>query len=90
MSNAYNESGAQVVTAGVMEIKTGRILAMSTYPSFNPNERNISTFNNYFLEGTIECGSVFKPFIYADSIEEGKYDHNAYYNSGMYLSLIHI
>jgi penicillin-binding protein 2B len=84
MSNAYNESGAQVVTAGVMEIKTGRILAMSIYPSFNPNERNISTFNNYFLEGTIECGSVFKPFIYADSIEEGKYDHNAYYNSGMY------
>ena len=84
MSNAYSESGAEVVTAGVMEIKTGKILAMSTYPSFNPNERNISTFNNYFLEGTIECGSVFKPFIYADSIEEGKYDHNAYYNSGSY------
>ena len=54
MSNAYSESGAEVVTAGVMEIKTGKILAMSTYPSFNPNERNISTFNNYFLEGTIE------------------------------------
>ena len=84
MSNAYSESGAEVVTAGVMEIKTGKILAMSTYPSFNPNERNISTFNNYFLEGTIECGSVFKPFIYADSIEEGKYDHSAYYNSGSY------
>ena len=42
MSNAYSESGAEVVTAGVMEIKTGKILAMSTYPSFNPNERNIS------------------------------------------------
>lgn len=41
MSNAYSESGAEVVTAGVMEIKTGKILAMSTYPSFNPNERNI-------------------------------------------------
>lgn len=33
MSNAYSESGAEVVTAGVMEIKTGKILAMSTYPS---------------------------------------------------------
>ncbi len=39
MSNAYSESGAEVVTAGVMEIKPGKILAMSTYPSFNPNER---------------------------------------------------
>lgn len=84
MANAYQESKAEIVSCGVMEVKTGRILAMSTYPSFNPNDRDMSSFNNYFLEGTLECGSVFKPFIYADSIEEGKYDGNAYYQSGKY------
>lgn len=84
LSKAYQESGAEVVSCAVMEVKTGKILAMSSYPSFNPNERNISSYNNYFLEGTLECGSVFKPFVYADAIEEGNYNHNATYNSGKY------
>ncbi|RHM60606.1 MULTISPECIES: penicillin-binding protein [Coprobacillaceae] len=84
MSKAYQETHAQVATCAVMEVKTGKILAMSSYPSFNPNERNISTYNNFFLEGTMECGSVFKPFIYTDSINEGKYSHSATYVSGRY------
>lgn len=84
LANLATSTKAELASCAVMEVKTGKILAMSTYPSFNPNERNISSFNNYFLNGTLECGSVFKPFIYADSIEEGKYSHEATYESGSY------
>lgn len=84
LSQLSSQTEAEVASCAIMEVKTGKILAMSSYPSFNPNERNISTFSNFFLQGTMECGSVFKPFIYATSIEEGKYDHNATYQSGTY------
>lgn len=84
LSNLYTQTEAEVASCAIMEVKTGRILAMSSYPSFNPNERNITAYNNFFLQGTMECGSVFKPFVYATSIEEGKYNHNATYQSGKY------
>lgn len=84
LSDLLTQTEAEVASCAIMEVKTGRILAMSSYPSFNPNERNITNFSNFFLQGTMECGSVFKPFIYATSIEEGKYDHNATYQSGSY------
>ena len=84
LANLATETKAELASCAVMEVKTGRILAMSSYPSFNPNERNINSFSNYFLNGTLECGSVFKPFIYATSIDEGKYNHEATYQSGAY------
>lgn len=84
LSDLLTKTEGELASCAIMEVKTGKILAMSSYPSFNPNEKNISTFSNFFLQGTMECGSVFKPFVYATSIEEGKYDHNATYNSGSY------
>lgn len=84
LAKLVTDTKGELASCAVMEVKTGKILAMSTYPSFNPNERNINTFSNYFLNGTLECGSVFKPFIYATSIEEGKYSHEATYQSGSY------
>ena len=84
LANLATETKAELASCAIMEVKTGKILAMSSYPSFNPNERNISSFHNYFLNGTLECGSVFKPFVYATSIEEGKYSHEATCQSGTY------
>lgn len=84
LSDLLTKTEGELASCAIMEVKTGKILAMSSYPSFNPNEKNISTFSNFFLQGTMECGSVFKPFVYATSIEEGKYDHSATYNSGTY------
>lgn len=84
LSDLLTKTEGEVASCAIMEVKTGKILAMSSYPSFNPNEKNISNFSNFFLQGTMECGSVFKPFVYATSIEEGKYDHNATFQSGSY------
>ena len=67
-----------------MEAKTGKILALSSYPSFNPNERNIEDYKNFFFDTAYECGSVFKSFVYASSIESGLYNGAATYESGKY------
>lgn len=55
---------------------TGEILAMATYPSFNPNEysdvEDISVFRNSLLSGEYECGSVFKPITMAIGLDTDK------------------
>lgn len=78
------ETGADKATAAIMEAKTGKILAISNYPSFDPNSRDIADYNDFFLDTPFECGSVFKPFVYSNVIDDGKYNGNATYTSGTY------
>lgn len=78
------ETGAGKATAAIMEAKTGKILAISNYPSFDPNNRDIEDYNDFFLDTPFECGSVFKPFVYSNIIDDGKYNGSATYTSGTY------
>lgn len=75
---------AKKASCVIMEAKTGKILALSSYPSFNPNERKIDDYKNFFFDTAYECGSVFKSFVYASSIESGLYNGTATYESGKY------
>jgi len=60
----------------VMEPKTGKILAMASYPDFNPNEygitEDIANFMNPSVNLAYESGSVFKPFTLAMGIDMKK------------------
>lgn len=60
----------------IMDPKTGAIMAMATYPTFDPNQyakaENPSVFNNQVTLGAYEPGSIFKPFTLAAAINEGK------------------
>lgn len=60
----------------VLDPATGKIAAMANYPNFNPNqyskEKNIAIFQNSAVQKLFECGSVFKPFIMAMGLNEGK------------------
>ncbi|OGF31166.1 hypothetical protein A2300_02450 [Candidatus Falkowbacteria bacterium RIFOXYB2_FULL_35_7] len=60
----------------VMNPKTGAIIAMCSYPDFDPNEYNkvedISVFNNSALLASYEPGSVFKPVTMAAALDTGK------------------
>jgi len=58
----------------VMEVDTGKILAWGQYPSFDPNELEISDYNNYGSQYAYEPGSVMKSFIYAAAIDTGYYN----------------
>lgn len=75
---------AEYGTVAIMEADTGKILAMSNYPSFDPNVREIETYTSFFTNTAYECGSVFKPFVYASSIEQGLFPTNQLFTSGTY------
>ena len=58
----------------VADPQTGEILAMASYPTYNPNERvaNFEARQNLAVQSAIEPGSVFKVFTIASAIEEHK------------------
>lgn len=67
--------GALSGTVIVMEPKTGRILAMSSYPAYDPlNYAKFSTdlYKNPAVAETFEPGSIMKPLIMAAAINENK------------------
>ena len=57
----------------VMEVNSGKILAMGQTPSFNPNDKNITEYSNYISQLPYEAGSTMKVFTYAAAIESGNY-----------------
>lgn len=68
---AKSKSGFAVVT----DPHTGRILALSNYPTFDPNaigQIKIEHTRNYAILDSFEPGSVMKPFVVATAIEQKK------------------
>ncbi|MCC7356182.1 MAG: penicillin-binding protein 2 [Candidatus Doudnabacteria bacterium] len=80
VENNQADSGSIVV----MDPKTGAIMAMASYPNFDPNEygktTEVSNFNNLNTVGNYEPGSVFKAFTMAAAIDQGKVTPNTTYN----------
>lgn len=76
----FSAEGASVI---VMDPKTGKILAMSNQPSFNPNEysqtEDISRFLNPSVSQPYESGSVFKAFTEAIGLDDGKINPDTTY-----------
>src|SRR5574343_304478 len=61
-------------TAVVLDVKTGELLAMVNYPSYNPNSReNIppARRRNAAVTDVLEPGSTMKPFTVAAALENG-------------------
>lgn len=64
--------GAQAASGIIMDPKSGGILAMSGYPSFNPgnyNEFSNDLYLNPMISSAYEPGSTFKPLIMAAAID---------------------
>lgn len=68
----------------VMDAKTGAILATSTHPSFDPNKRNITNYLDLLVSSPYEPGSTMKTFTYMAAMENGVYNGNETYESGVY------
>lgn len=75
---------ADKATCAIMEAKTGRILGISNYPSFDPNKRDFENYFDLFLNEPVEPGSVFKSFVYANALSDGKLNLEENYQSGKY------
>lgn len=77
--NTYNP---EWMTISVMDAKTGDILGTSSTPSFDPNVRNITNYENILTSLPFEPGSTMKTYTYMCAMEKGIYDGNATFNSG--------
>ncbi len=65
---------AKTCTAVVMDPRTGAILAMASYPHFNPNDYgyyDLSLWKNLAVTDSFEPGSVFKVILAASALESG-------------------
>ena len=77
MWGTYEKNHAQGVTGLVMDVRTGAILAMATYPSFDANAYSTTDpalFTNPAVSRQYEPGSVMKAFTIAAALDAGAID----------------
>ncbi len=76
LKNAVARHGADGGALVVMEVQTGKLLAVCGQPDFDPNDyaktENPSAFNNPVVFGAYEPGSVFKAITMASALDAGK------------------
>lgn len=84
LHQAGEEASFDWFTMVVADAKTGKILAMSTSPSFDPNKRNMTRYLDQTVSSPYEPGSTMKTFTYMAAMENGVYDGNETFRSGVY------
>jgi cell division protein FtsI/penicillin-binding protein 2 len=73
LKEGIEKYGASGGMAAVIDPKTGGILAMSSYPTYDPRkyqEYSDTLYRNPFLSDTYEPGSTFKPLVMASALNE--------------------
>lgn len=84
IKEAQNTYSPEWITISVMDAKTGDILGTSSTPSFDPNVRNITNYENIFTSIPFEPGSTMKTYTYMCAMENGIYDGEATFESGTF------
>jgi len=86
LSNLITKFNAEGGSAIVEDPKSGKILAMASFPGFNPNDYGkypIKSFLNPVVESVYEPGSIFKVVTMAIGIDSGSITpETTYYDSG--------
>ena len=74
LAESIKKSNAKSGSAIVLDNNTGEILAMASYPSYNPNSPSRRVQKNRALLDAYEPGSVMKPIAMASAIDKGLID----------------
>lgn len=79
-----NEYGPEWMILTAMDAKTGKILGTASSPSFDPNLRDITNYENPLVSYVYEPGSTMKTYTYMCAMEKGTYNGSSTYVSGNY------
>lgn len=85
LADSVASNKAKSASAVVVDVRTGEILALANYPTFDPNDR--STFKglalrNRVLTDTFEPGSTLKPFTMGLALDLGRITLDTQINTG--------
>jgi cell division protein FtsI (penicillin-binding protein 3) len=72
IKEAVQKFNAKAGAAVVLDVKTGEVLALANYPTYNPNDRRVLTgdqLRNRVITDTFEPGSTLKPFTVALALD---------------------
>lgn len=73
LKNALDKFSAEGASGLVLDPKTGAVLAMASWPSYDPNKynevKNVSAFLNPNIQLVFEPGSIFKPITMAAALD---------------------
>ncbi|NWK77570.1 penicillin-binding protein 2 [Aquitalea sp. LB_tupeE] len=85
---AVEENKAKAGSVVVLDAKTGELLALANYPSFNPNNRTGTTpemLRNRAVIDLFEPGSTMKPLSISLALEHGKTTVNSVLDTHTYM-----
>lgn len=74
LDNAVAWNKAESGAAVLINVQTGEILSMASFPDFNPNNREGSTLNDFrnrAISDTFEPGSTVKPLVLMTALHQG-------------------
>ena len=74
------------ISVMLADAKTGAILASGTLPSFDPNVKDIKSYLNLNTSVPYEPGSTMKIYSYMAAMEEGVYNGDEKYKSGIFVA----
>ncbi len=85
LEKAVKASASHAGMAIVLDQKTGEILALANYPTFDPNRLetiNANNLSNRGIQGMYAPGSVFKLITYSSAFEKGFISPNSSIDAG--------
>lgn len=84
LATATLRHGADHGALIILEPATGAVIALCSYPDFDPNEygksKDLNDFNNVGIFHAYEPGSVFKPITVAMGIDTGRFEPETTFN----------
>lgn len=79
---SFQKNKPEWLITAVMDAKTGAILGTTSYPSFDPNKKDIKNYMNPLVSYAFEPGSTMKIFTYMSVLEKGNYNGEETFKSG--------